>query len=292
MMDGSGDGARAEFFWNSGVRLLSEVMPELAEVEYFRKIWNPGVGKKILRVHVNAGSRVFRGEPAGAMISGIGGTSLLDSQTHGKNLLFSFSRQIWLGGHLGMTGELLCVSPDHVAGKHDHLVLYQKRHALIFRDPRMFGRLRIEQGKLPPTWWRELPPAILSSGFSVTRLKLALAKHRKIPLKALLLDQRFFPGIGNWMADEILWRVGLHPAMPAGEMPPQIIPRLHRALRKLCTDALATIGATWADPPDSWLFNHRWKDGGICPRCEEQLVRFELRGRTCCWCQECQGIDV
>lgn len=267
-------------------------MPELAEVEYFRTIWNPGVGQKIVRVHVHARSRVFRGEPAGALIGGIEGASLLGSQTHGKNLLFSFSRQMWLGGHLGMTGELLCVSPDHVAGKHDHLVLYQKRHALVFRDPRMFGRLRIEQGKLPPSWWTELPPAILSSNFSVTRLRGIFGKYRAVPIKAFLLDQRYFPGIGNWMADEILWRLGIRPALPAGEMSPGMIPKLHRALRKLCTQSLATIGTTYEDPPDSWLFNHRWRDGGTCPRCRSALVRFELRGRTCCCCQVCQGIDA
>ena len=33
-----------------------------------------------------------------------------------------------------------------------------------------------------------------------------LARHPKLPMKAVLLLQPGFPGVGNWMADEILWR--------------------------------------------------------------------------------------
>ena len=35
--------------------------------------------------------------------------------------------------------------------------------------------------------------------------------------------------------------------------------------------------------PDAWLFNHRWRDGGRCPRTGRPLVRAEVGGRTTCW---------
>ena len=36
-------------------------MPELAEVEYFRKRWNPGLGRKVVGVRLNPKARVGRG---------------------------------------------------------------------------------------------------------------------------------------------------------------------------------------------------------------------------------------
>jgi formamidopyrimidine-DNA glycosylase len=35
--------------------------------------------------------------------------------------------------------------------------------------------------------------------------------------------------------------------------------------------------------PDSWLFNHRWENGGLCPKTGVPLVREEIGGRTTCW---------
>jgi formamidopyrimidine-DNA glycosylase len=35
--------------------------------------------------------------------------------------------------------------------------------------------------------------------------------------------------------------------------------------------------------PKSWLFWHRWEDGGKCPRTKSPLVREEVGGRTTCW---------
>ena len=264
-------------------------MPELAEVEYYRKIWDPGLGSKILRVHLHPRARVFRGEPAESLPAALTGATFQASHAHGKQMLFAFSRRIWLGGHLGMSGEMLCLPPDHAPGKHDHLILFTRTAALTFRDPRMFGRLRIHEGKSPPAWWSDMPPAAGSSNFTPAQVRTALTRHPRLPLKTLLLDQRYFPGIGNWMADEILWQLRGAPATPAGSLPPSAHTHLHRTLQKISRHALATIGQTWADPPASWLFLHRWRDGGHCPRCSTPLTRADLLGRTCCWCPDCQG---
>ena len=64
---------------------------------------------------------------------------------------------------------------------------------------------------------------------------------RRAPLKAVLLQQERFPGIGNWMADEVLWRAGLHPARPAGSLQPKEIARLWRECRAVCRQALRVI---------------------------------------------------
>jgi formamidopyrimidine-DNA glycosylase len=59
--------------------------------------------------------------------------------------------------------------------------------------------------------------------------------------------------------------------------------KLYATLRTVCAEAMAVIGKDWSDPPDAWLFNHRWQDGGRCPRAKKPLVRAEVGGRTTCW---------
>lgn len=263
-------------------------MPELAEVEYHRKIWNPGLGARILRVHVQTQARVYRGEPSESIAPALAGSTLRASAAHGKQMLFGFSGQFWLGVHLGMSGEMLQLPPDHVPQKHDHLVLFQKAASLVFRDPRMFGRLRIHQGKLPPAWWRELPPAVGSPAFTLAIISTALARHPKTPLKSLLLDQRYFPGIGNWMADEILWQARLHPRAAAGSLNVAEQRSLWRILRKVSRTAMKTIGVDWSDPPDDWLIHQRWTKTGICPQHGTELERATIGGRTTAWCRRCQ----
>ncbi len=260
-------------------------MPELAEVHYYARQWDAGLGQPIHRVHLHPHARIFRSEPIAAF-SQLERSHLLETRTHGKNLLFIFSHGHWLGGHLGMTGELLTAPPDHIPEKHDHLTLHTPSASLVFRDPRMFGRIRWHSGETAPPWWRALPPEILSPAFTVARIAAFLARRAHTPLKSLLLDQTTFPGIGNWMADEALWQLRLPPDTPAGTTPPA---PLHRVLRKITTTALRTIGRDWSDPPPTWLFRHRWKPGGHCPRCQTPLTRADLRGRTACWCPQCQA---
>jgi formamidopyrimidine-DNA glycosylase len=126
----------------------------------------------------------------------------------------------------------------------------------------------------------------LSKGFTVARVGEFLGRRRGTPLKALLLEQAMFPGVGNWMADEVVWRMRVAPGVLAGEVDPVAV---HREVRAVARGAMRTIGRDWSDPPATWLFRHRWKDGGRCPRCGGELVREELRGRTACHCPACVG---
>jgi formamidopyrimidine-DNA glycosylase len=266
---------------------LLPCMPELAEVAYYTTRWAAGVGQEVLRVHTGPKARPFRQTAAGAFRA-LMGTTYGGARTHGKNMLFEFAPQLWLTGHLGMTGELLAGPPGHEPTAHDHLVLYTRESALIFRDFRMFGALRLDESVGgPPPDWLALPPQILDAGFTTARVAEALQRHARSPLKALLLDQHWFPGIGNWMADEVCYQLRLHPAVPAGTVEAAA---LRRVLRAICRKSMETIGRDWSDPPRSWLMQHRWKAGGVCPAksCGSALVRETLRGRTACWCPQCQ----
>jgi len=266
-------------------------MPELAEVEFFRKRWAAGHGAKVTAVRLHEGKKTFRDANTARLKRRLAGATLLGSETAAKQMLFRFSGDNWLGIHLGMSGELRVEPPGYVAARHDHFILVQKVRQLVFTDPRMFGGVRFATGPQPPAWWTRIAPAVLSRAFTVEAVAAFLQRRGRAPIKAVLLMQERFPGIGNWMADEVLWRAALHPARLAGSLDPAEVRALHRACRFVCRGALRyNAGAGGPLPPelnafmpDSWLFNHRWEPGGRCPRTKKPLARATIGGRTTCW---------
>ncbi|MBL9186143.1 MAG: Fpg/Nei family DNA glycosylase [Opitutaceae bacterium] len=267
-------------------------MPELAEVEFFRKRWDhAALGRRITRVHAHDGKKLLRGVDLPALRRALTGATLEASEARAKQMLFRFSGGAQLGIHLGMSGELTVAPATQPPGKHDHLVLFTAEHALVFTDPRMFGRIHFHHGDAPPPWWTKIAPALDSDEFTVEAVAAFLRRRARAPIKAVLLMQERFPGIGNWMADEILWRAALHPARLAGSLRPAEVQALWRECRGVARRALATIaGRGGYLPPDlnahiprTWLFWHRWEDGGLCPKTKRPLRRAEIGGRTTCW---------
>ena len=267
-------------------------MPELAEVEFFRKRWDlAAAGQSIRSVALHRNAKVFRGTDVTALQKALTGARLLSSEAAAKQMLFRFSNAHWLGIHLGMSGDLYVKPVTYAVGKHDHLVLVTRRHCLVYTDPRMFGRVLFHSGPDAPDWWTKIAPAILSDEFTIAKVTEFLKRRARAPIKAVLLMQERFPGVGNWMADEILWRAAIHPKRQAGTLTTAETKNLWRECRRVCKLALENIAGK-ADklPPDlnvnipeTWLFRHRWRAGGRCPKTGVLLVREDVGGRTTCW---------
>jgi formamidopyrimidine-DNA glycosylase len=267
-------------------------MPELAEVEFFRRRWaEAATGERVARVLTHDTKKLLRELDLPAFRRALTGAKLLSSATAAKQMLFRFSGDVWLGIHLGMSGELSAAQPDYAPGKHDHLVLLTKKHALVFNDPRMFGSVDFHLGKKPPDWWTKIAPAILSPAFTVTAVATFLQRRARTPIKAALLMQERFPGVGNWMADEILWRAAIHPARRAGSLTSTEVSVLWRECRKVCRQALVAIAGHGSklprdlnvNIPQTWLFKHRWRPGGRDPKTGTPLAYATIGGRTTCW---------
>jgi formamidopyrimidine-DNA glycosylase len=262
-------------------------VPELAEVEYYRSLWDPGIGEKVTRVHYHGEKRVFRGTDL-SLVEKIAGQRLQASESSGKQMLFRFSGDLWLGIHLGMTGRLSITAADHSPAKHDHLVLFQLKRALVFNDMRQFGRVLIHKGKQSPEWWSKIGPAVTSKAFTLQRMTDFLKRRAKLPIKAALLMQKGFPGIGNWMADEILWRAGIAPKRLSASLKAAEHVKLWRGVRFVSRQALKKIAKDFGDPPANWLFHERWKRHGHCPKHKTPLRKDTIGGRPTAWCPKCQ----
>ena len=80
-------------------------------------------------------------------------------------------------------------------------------------------------------------------------------------LKSLLLDQSFAAGVGNWIADEVLFQAGIDPRRRASSLTDDEVGRLRTRLRAIVRHA---VGAN-ADAfryPRTWLFHRRWGKQG------------------------------
>lgn len=263
-------------------------MPELAEVEFYRKQWSGGLNQKILSVHLHEQKRIFRGTNTKLLARTVTGATFVDSRAHGKQMLFRFTKNAWIGLHLGMTGKLRVEKNPFQPLKHDHLVMRQKNQSLVFSDPRLFGRILFHRDASEPDWWRKLPASLASRQFTFSLFENFLQRHRKAPIKAVLLMQTGFPGIGNWMSDELLWQAKVHPRATAEKLDGKQKKLLFEKTRFVASQSLKIIGKDFSDPPESWLFKYRWKKKGSCPRCESTLQHATIGGRTTCWCPHCQ----
>lgn len=159
-----------------------------------------------------------------------------------------------------------------------------------FTDPRRFGRVRLvdcpgdairshsplkENGPDPV-----VDAALFTEGYLASR-----ARARRVPVKALLLDQTVLSGVGNWVADEALFHARLHPEQPCGDMTEAQVRRLWEAVRDVCATAVGKLGDS-DQFPDGWLFNHRWGKGkGKAPALPsgEELAFITVGGRTSCY---------
>ena len=275
-------------------------MPELAEVEWYREQWDAGRGDVIVDLALHPRNRVFRGTNTRALQRQLIGAKYLASDRRGKRMAFTFSGdnpkiigaregvRSWLGIHLGMTGKIHIAPPNFRPAKHDHLVLYQRERALVFTDPRQFGRVRFHHGADEPDWWKADAPEIMSREFNREFLDRLLDRHRKAPIKAVLLLQTGFPGIGNWMADEILWRAKICPARRTHSLRDHERVALLRETKFVVRRSLETLGKDFSDPPRGWLIHQRWSRTGICPRHRTALRHATIAGRTTAWCPRCQ----
>ena len=84
--------------------------------------------------------------------------------------------------------------------------------------------------------------------------------NRKKGIKGLLLDQRaVISGIGNWVADEILYRSRIHPDQSYLTLPEsqKLVQEMHHVL------FTAVAGLNYGIRfPEEWLFHRRWRNGG------------------------------
>jgi formamidopyrimidine-DNA glycosylase len=271
-------------------------VPELPEVETIRRQLAPLVeGRVVERLEI-ADPRWCLPLAPEAVVDAAQGRRVDALRRRGKYLVWELEDEAFLLMHLRMTGTLLYDPPPGTPYERVRWVL-DDGHELRFCDPRRFGTGELALGT----------PA--RDAFFAARLGLEpldgaltgealrrMARGRRAPVKAFLLDQRRIAGVGNIYADEALFRAGIHPLRPVGSLTRTQCDALATAVREALAAGVAAGGASIDD------FRHvdgvrgafqneflvHLRRGEPCPRCAAPVVKFVAAGRGTYACESCQ----
>ena len=284
-------------------------MPELPEVETIRGQLAPLVeGRRVLDIEV-LDPRWPRPLAPKELERAIEGRRVLRLGRRGKYLLWSFDGDVHLAQHLRMTGAVLAdpaQEPAHVrvrmrlgarangtggAGERKRQV------RLVIDDPRRFGtgELLLGTPALEAFFAARLGLEPFAEGFTVDHLR-ELARGRRTPIKALLLDQRKIAGVGNIYADEALFRAGVHPRRAAGQLTRAQLERVREGVIAALSAGIDARGASIDDFrhvdgvrgsfQDQFLVHLRADEP--CGRCGRTIVKMVVAGRGTYVCESCQ----
>ncbi|MDF8263189.1 Fpg/Nei family DNA glycosylase [Luteipulveratus flavus] len=271
-------------------------MPELPEVESARAVIERSALHRRIEDVDDADGYVCRPHRRGEIREALVGRRLTSAHRRGK-LMWCETSGVGrsrtpgpvLALHLGMAGRILVDGPtgsdeggDYVGTRTRSSARHKPewdRFTLRFEDGgslRLFDKRRLGRVYLEPDLDRLGPDA---GEVGLRELREILSRSRA-PLKARLLDQHALAGVGNLLADEVLWQAELDPHRPADEIEPDRVTVLHRSLRTAIRRALKRGGVHTGE-----VIPYR-KRGADCPRCGAPMRRGVVGGRTTWWCSK------
>ena len=254
-------------------------MPEMLEVEEYRRAADPVIGRTISAVHAPDDWFVKGDTTADDLRAILPGRRILGTRRIGKLMLADTDGPV-IGLRFGMTGRILVddaapiaaleYSSDRDDPAWDRFGLdFAEGGSLVIRDPRRLGGVELDPDE------QRLGPDAAAVTLKPFRSIIASSSA---PLKARIMDQAKLAGLGNLLADDTLYRAGLAPDRPANSLADDEVARLHRSMRR-SIDQLGRRGGSHTGD----LQPHRVR-GGLCPKCGVELRRADVGGRTTYWC--------
>ena len=287
-------------------------MPEIAEVarvvHFLRKNL---VGKTLAKVTASEDTIVYGkvGTSATEFEKHMSGKTVVDAGQQGKYFWMIMSSPPHPVMHFGMTGW--------VKFKSEHSYYYQPKEGekdeewppkfmkflletkpekgedaveAAFVDGRRLGRIRLvdcpaaDIRKNSPLKENGPDPVIDKDVFTVDWLKNKCSS-KKVPIKAMLLDQANISGIGNWVGDEVLYNAKIHPEQYANTLQEKQVEQLHKSIDYVCSTSVELLADSDKFPED-WMFKHRWQKGkkdapGVLPN-GQKVAFLKVGGRTSC----------
>jgi formamidopyrimidine-DNA glycosylase len=199
----------------------------------------------------------------------------------GKYIWLQFDRSPHLVLHFGMTGGFVYNPPNRPSHWRIRLKL-DTGGTMYLADARRFGRVLLANEPL-------LEPPISDLGFdpwldriSPTHFTYAV-RARSAPIKAILLDQSFAAGVGNWIADDVLYLSRISPHRRGHSLS---VTECRRVLRQLVSLVrIATKAGSHSEQfPNKWLFHLRWGSHRGITTANGETVRFDTVGtRSTAW---------
>jgi formamidopyrimidine-DNA glycosylase len=274
-------------------------VPELPEVETIRTGLEPAlVGRRLERVEIRDPRLTRPFEPA-AVAAELEGERVAALERRGKYLIVRFESGRALLVHLRMTGGFLHVRASDPGDGDPYgraVVRLDDGSDVVYRDVRRFGTwLLLEPGQLDSYLEPRVGAELLEGGRPAPAIAKRLA-DRRAPIKALLLDQRLFAGVGNIYADEALWWARIHPLRPGGDLDAAEVQELVRGVRRALRTGISRQGSTLSQYRGSdgapGRMQHEFRvygrEGEPCSRCGTPIEKTRAGGRGTWYCPGCQ----
>jgi formamidopyrimidine-DNA glycosylase len=268
-------------------------VPELPEVESARTVIARAALHRVITEVDDTDSFVCRPHRPGEIKAALLHRTLTAAHRRGKSMWCDTSPLPGhdgapgpeLGIHLGMSGKIVIADGqgneidggdywERGRAKGDYRyarfrLTFADGGALLLVDPRRLGRVRLD----PPV------EALGPDASAITPAQFLAAFGRgTAPVKARLLDQDVIAGVGNLLADQILWQAKISPARPVNELTRPETGRLLRALRRTVRAALDGGGVHTLT-----IIPFR-RPEAACPRCGTPMAHGTVGGRTTWWC--------
>lgn len=281
-------------------------MPEIAEVaRVVHFIKKHLVGKTLANVSAVEDASVFgkAGTSGAEFQKALTGKQMVDAGQQGKYFWIIMSSPPHPVMHFGMTGWLKFKDEHtyyHQPKKGEEDIWPPKYWKFIletadepkveaaFVDFRRFSRVRLvncpaDQIRKNSPLVENGPDPVIDKDIVTEEWLRTKCRSKKVPIKAMLLDQANISGIGNWVGDEIMFNAKMHPEQYANTLSDDQIKQLHKSIHYICDTAVELLGES-EKFPDTWLFRHRWgkgkKDSPRALPSGEKIAFLTVGGRT------------
>nr|XP_043634905.1 formamidopyrimidine-DNA glycosylase-like isoform X2 [Erigeron canadensis] len=278
-------------------------MPELPEVEAARRAVRENcIGKKIVKAIVADDSKVIDGVSPRDFESSLISKKIVDVHRKGKIMWIQLDSPPFPSFHFGMAGAIYIkgvavtqykrsavTDTDEWPSKYSKVFIQLDDGLEVsFTDKRRFAKVRLLQNpaSVPPI--SELGPDALLEPMAEDELFKSLSKKKTV-IKKILLDQSFISGVGNWIADEVLYQARIHPQQIASEISKEGCVALHNSLKEVIQLSVE-VDADFNRFPVDWLCHLRWgkKPGKINGK---KIEFIEAGGRTTAYVPELQKLS-
>lgn len=259
-------------------------MPELPEVERGRRIAEAIlVGNTIAKVRTVQDDIVYTDVTPRRFASRLKGRSVIAARRWGKYLWLELDRRPWPIFHFGMTGSFQAYDDPADRPRFWKVEIEtESGRFLAMPNARRLGRIRLQDDPEAESPIKDLgfdPLLNLPSPKAFSEI----LRKRKAPLKAILLDQKFAAGVGNWIADEILYQAKIAPHRRGHELTEDELRRVRLKMRLVINKAVA-VNSSKHEFPKSWLFHYRWRKPENAKTAKGESIEFaNFGGRTTAW---------
>ncbi len=261
------------------------------------------VGHLIADVEVVPDTIIFGDTPPAAIVSALKGRTVEKIGRKGKTWWIDCGSPPILFGHLGMTGWIRELGAhttrlkehgnaplDDTTGRPRFLKLLltaDNGKKISFTDARRLAHVWLGDSPAASKKVAQLGPDALEELPKGKEFAQMFSK-RTAPVKALLMDQTFLSGIGNWVADEVLYQAKIAPQRAGSSLSSTELGALRKAILRVLQLAV-DAGADHEKYPDTWMFHHRWGGArGHQKIGKHDIVREQVAGRTTAWVPKVQ----